>query len=152
MISYCSLILNNRIAIPSTLKPEILNQAVAVAMASTSRKQLGCIILKKKKIIAAACNYDKKTHTVQERYAKFASKIYENDSLSHKIFLHAEILCLIRSKGEGDTIITARVGGQGGNKLRNSRPCPICTLFLQHHGIKKIHYSTSNGFLFEDWR
>jgi len=144
--------LSNIIAIPSPLKPEILNQATAVAMASASKKRLGCIILNKKKIIAAACNCDKKTHTIQEKYARLASQLYENDSLSQKIFLHAEILCLIRSKGEGDTIITARVGGHGGNKLRNSRPCPICSLFLKHHGINKIHYSTPDGFLFEDWR
>lgn len=139
-------------AVPSPLKPEVLNQAIAVAMASNSRKRVGCVILKKKKIIAAACNHDKKTHPIQKLYANLASQIHGNQELSHKIFLHSEILGLLRAKEGGDTIITARVGGHGGNKLRNARPCPLCTLFLKHHGIKNVHYSTANGFLYEEWQ
>lgn len=139
------------IAIPSPLKPEVLQQAVAVAMSSPSRKRVGSILLKKKRIIAAACNYDKKTHPIQKQYAHLASCIHNNSELSKKIFLHSEILCLIRAREPFDTIITARVGGHGGTQLRNSRPCPLCSLFLKHHGVKKIHYSTRKGFLFEEW-
>lgn len=139
------------IAIPSPMKPEFLNQAVAVAMASSSKKRVGSIILKKKRLIASACNCDRKTHPIQKKFADLASQIYVNESFSRKIFLHSEILCVIRAREEGDTIITARVGGHGGNKLRNSRPCPLCTLYLKEHGIKKIHYSTPNGFRFEQW-
>jgi deoxycytidylate deaminase len=140
------------IAIPSPLKREILDQATAVAMSSPSRKRLGSIILRKKRIVAAACNYDKKTHPIQKSYATLASQLYHNDDLSTKIYLHSEILCLIRARGKGDTIITSRIGGHGGTKLRNSRPCPLCTLFLKEHGITKIHYSTPNGFMYENWK
>lgn len=144
-------ILSDVIAIPSQMKPEILNSAVAVAMASPSKKRVGSILLKKRRIIAAACNYDTKTHPIQEKYAILASRIHDNDAYSKKRFLHSEILSLIRAREEGDTIVIARVGGHGGNKLRDSRPCPLCTLFLKHNGIKKIHYSTPNGFMFEHW-
>ena len=143
--------LSDVIAVPSQLKPEILKSAVSVAMASPSKKRVGSILLKKRKIIAASCNYDRKTHPLQEKYAVLASKIHDNDAYSKKLYLHSEINCLIRAREEGDTIVIARVGGHGGNKLRNSRPCPLCTLFLKHNGVTKIHYSTPNGFMFEDW-
>jgi deoxycytidylate deaminase len=143
--------LSDVFAVPSQMKPEILNSAIAVAMASPSKERVGSIILKKRKIIAAACNYDRKTHPMQEKYAMLASRVHENEAYSKKLYLHSETNSLIKAKGEGDTIIIARVGGHGGNKLRNSRPCPLCTLFLQHYGIKKVHYSTPNGFLFEEW-
>jgi deoxycytidylate deaminase len=144
-------ILNDVIAVPSLLKPEIHEQAVAVALASPSKRRVGCIILKKRKIIAAACNYDKKTHPIQDRCANNASKIHGVADLAKKQYLHSEILAIIRSRGKGDSIVIARVGGHGGNKLRNSRPCPLCTLFLKQHGICKIHYSTPNGFMYEKW-
>ena len=145
-------LLSDIIAVPSHLKPEIFNSAISVAMASPSKKRVGSILLRKRKIISAACNYDRKTHPIQDKYAILASRIHDNDVYSKKQFLHSETLCIIRAKEEGDTIVVARVGGHGGNKLRNSRPCPLCTLFLKHHGIKNIHYSTPNGFMFEEWR
>jgi deoxycytidylate deaminase len=144
-------LLSDIIAVPSHLKPEILNSAISVAMASPSRKRVGSILLRKRKIISAACNYDRKTHPIQEKYAILASRIHDNDVYSNKHFLHSELNCILRAKEEGDTIVVARVGGHGGNKLRNSRPCPLCTLFLKHNGITKIHYSTASGFMFEDW-
>jgi deoxycytidylate deaminase len=143
--------LNDSIAIPSSLKDELLQQAVAVAMASPSKKRVGSILLNKKRIIAAACNYDKKTHPIQKKYANLACNIHKKSELSQKIYLHSEILCLIRAKEYADTIIIARVGGHGKSKLSNSRPCQLCTLFLKEYGIKKVHYSTPNGFMFEHW-
>ena len=139
------------IASPSPLKPEILNYAVAVAMASTSRRRVGSVLLNKKRIISTATNYDKKTHPIQGRYAKLASKCHNNAEYSNKIYLHSEILCLIRAKEKCDTIVVARMGGHNYSKLSNSRPCPLCELYLRHHGVKKIHYSTPNGFMYEKW-
>lgn len=133
----------------SPIKPEILNQAIAVAMSSQSKKRIGSIILKKGKVVASAVNLENKSHPIQASYGKRASSIHNDIGLSKKLFLHSEINCLIKSKGKGDTIIIARVGGKGGRELRNSRPCPICTLALEEYGIKNIHYSTNTGFLYE---
>lgn len=133
----------------SPLKPDILNQAIAVAMSSQSKKKVGSIILKKGKVIASAVNLEKKSHPLQAFYGEKASCIHNNTGLCKKIFLHSELNCLIRSKGKGDTIIVARTGGRGGRELRNSKPCKICSLALQEYGIKHIHYSTDQGFLYE---
>lgn len=135
----------------SPLKPEILNQAIAVAMSSQSKKKVGSIILKKNKLIASAVNLEDKTHPIQASYGKRASVIHNNKGLREKRFLHSEVNCLIRSKGRGDTIIVARVGGRGGKELRMAKPCPICTIALKEYGIKHVHYSTDNGFYYEYW-
>lgn len=58
---------------------------------------------------------------------------------------------MIRSKGKGDTIIVARVGGCGGKELRMTKPCSICSMTLKEYGIKHIHYSTDHGFSTSIW-
>ena len=136
-------------ATKSPLKSEVLSQAIAVALSSQSKKKVGAIILKKGKIVASAVNLEKKSHPIQAFYGEKASCIHNNNGLSQKIYLHSEVNCLIRSKGRGDTIIVARVGGRGGKELRMAKPCKICSLALEEYGIKHIHYSTDNGFLYE---
>jgi deoxycytidylate deaminase len=135
----------------SPLKPEILNQAIVVAMSSQSKKKVGSIILKKGKITASAVNLETKSHPIQASYGRRASYIHNNEGLKQKQFLHSEMNSLIRSKGKGDTIVVARVGGRGGKELRNSRPCVVCSIALKEYGIKHIHYSTDQGFLYEYW-
>jgi deoxycytidylate deaminase len=141
----------------SHLKPEILNHAVAVAMASNAPKKMGAILLHKKKIISAATNSYQKTHPVQYWAAQNAAKIWENPQLKKKIFVHCEIQSLINTKENADTIIVARVGGHGHRKgknieLRMARPCVICETYLRHNEIKHVHYSTSEGyFAYEYW-
>ena len=135
----------------SPLKPEILNQAIAVAMSSQSKKKVGSIIIKKNKLIASAVNLEDKTHPIQASYSKRASFIHNNRGLREKRYLHSEVNCLIRSKGKGDTIVVARVGGRGGKELRCARPCPVCSLALKEYGFKHIHYSTDHGFFYEYW-
>lgn len=135
----------------SHLKPDVLNQAIAVAMSSQSKKKVSSIILKKGKVIASAVNLESKSHPLQAFYGEKASCIHNNVGLEQKIFLHSELNCLIRSKGKGDTIIVARVGGRGGKELHCARPCVCCELALQEYEIKHIHYSTDYGFLYEYW-
>jgi deoxycytidylate deaminase len=135
----------------SPLKPEVLNQAVAVAMSSQSKKKVGSIILKKGKLVASAVNLENKTHPIQAAYGERASCIHNNEGLRMKQYLHSEVNCLIKSKGKGNTIVVARVGGRGGKELRMAKPCPICSMALREYGVTHIHYSTDHGFLYEYW-
>ena len=134
----------------SPLKKGIINQAVAVAMSSPSKKRMGAILLKKNKVIAASCNYDRKSHPVQQFWAKRTAEVYGPDFM-HKMFVHAEIGALIKSKDDADTIVVCRVGGHSGKELRNARPCKICSSYILHSQIKHIHYSTDVGFVYEYW-
>lgn len=116
--------------------------AVRTARSSPSRKRVGAVLLNKNKVVVTATNLDKKTHPLQ---AKFASIV----GLDEKIYLHAEIAALIKARSDCDTIVVARLGGHTGEELRNSKPCPVCRLALQEAGIKRICYTTDNGFLYE---
>lgn len=122
------------------MNDSILRLAIEVAKSSPSKKQVGAVLLNKGKVLATAVNLEDKTHPVQAKWARRAG-------LEPKQYLHAEIAALVRCRQEADTIVVARVNGQG--KLRNARPCPICSLALAEAGISKVHYSTNQGFLYE---
>lgn len=134
----------------SHLKREFLRQAFAVALSSNSQIKMGSIIIKKKKVISASSNYDYKTHPIQSWWAHKTAEVH-GEVFSKRIYLHAEIGALIKTKEDADTIVICRVGGHSGRELRNARPCVICEGFIRHSGIKHIHYSTNQGFLYENW-
>lgn len=139
-------------AVKSILKKRILDQAIAVAMASDAPKKIGSILLKKNKIVSSAVNDYRRTHPVQYFAAQNAAKIWNEPNLTKKVFLHSEIRSLIKSKEDADTIVVCRVGGHGGKELRMSRPCIICSNFiLSCSNVVHIHYSTPHGFMYEYW-
>ena len=101
----------------SYLKPAILKQAIAVAMASDAPKKMGAILLKRNKIIAAAVNDYTRTHPVQHWAAQNAAKIWNDPNLAKKSYPHCEIKCLIKAKEDADTIVVCRVGGHGKKQM-----------------------------------
>ena len=115
----------------SFLKPAILNQAVAVAMASNAPKKMGAILFKKNRIVSSAVNNYNRSHPIQYWAAKNAAMIFNEPHLEKKVFLHSEIFALIKAKEDADTIVVCRVGGHGGKELRVSRPCRICSEFIR---------------------
>lgn len=140
------------LATKSPLKKEILKQAFAVALSSDAPKKIGAILLKKNKIIASAVNDYTRTHPVQYFAAQNAARIFNEPHLGKKQFLHAELRSLIKAREDADTIVVCRVGGHGGEELRMSRPCIICSNYIRScSDVVHIHYSTPNGFLYEYW-
>lgn len=139
-------------SVKSPLKKRILEQAIAVAMASDAPKKIGSILMKKNRIISSAVNDYTRTHPVQYWAAQNAAKIWNESHLTKKVFLHSEIRNLIKAKEDSDTIVVCRVGGHGGKELRDSRPCKICAEFiLSCSNVIHVHYSTPNGFMYEYW-
>lgn len=116
-----------------------LQLAIETAKMSPSRRKIGAVLLKKSKVIATAVNLEKKSHPFQ---AKLAKRV----GLCEKIYLHAEVSALIKAREDADTIIVARIDKQG--KLRNSKPCPICSFALEQQGIQNIYYTTNEGFMY----
>ena len=136
----------------SPLKKCILQQAFAVAMASNAPKKIGAILLKKNRIIASAVNDYTRTHPVQALAAQNAARIFNEPQLENKTYLHAELRSLIKARDDADTIVVCRVGGHGGQELRMSRPCVICSEYIRScSSVVHIHYSTSQGFMYEYW-
>jgi deoxycytidylate deaminase len=139
-------------ATKSPLKKTILQQAFAVAMASNAPKKMGAILLKRNRIIASAVNDYTRTHPIQFWAAQNAARIFNEPQLENKTYLHAELRSLIKAKEDADTIVVCRVGGHGGQELRMSRPCRVCEGYIRScSDVVHIHYSTSQGFLYEYW-
>jgi tRNA(Arg) A34 adenosine deaminase TadA len=124
------------------ISDSFLKLAIDTAKSSPSKKKIGSVLLKKNRVIATATNLDRKSHPLQARLAKQVG-------LGPKIFLHSEISALIKAREDADTIIVARVGGHNQDELRNSCPCPICQVALEMSNVKRIIYSTDEGFLYK---
>lgn len=124
------------------ISDNFLQLAIDTAKSSPSKKKIGSVLLRKNKVITTATNLDTKTHPFQARLAKQVG-------LDPKIYLHSEISALIKAKEDADTIIVARIGGHHQNELRNSKPCPICAQALELANIKRIIYSTDEGFVYK---
>lgn len=131
----------------SPLKKSILQQAIAVAMASDAPKKMGAILLdKRNRVIASGTNSYEITHTQQFYAAVMAANKYKQPSLRAKQYLHAELNCILKSRHPGHKIVICRIGGHGGTELRDSFCCPICYLYITKNcpTIKEIHWSTSD--------
>ena len=122
------------------LSDNIYDYVIETAKSSPSKKKVGAVLLNKNKVVTSATNLETKSHPLQARFA-------ERVGLHEKISLHAEIAALVKCKEEWDTIVVAR--GNPQDKLRMAKPCPICSLALEEAGVKKVHYTTDNGFLYE---
>jgi tRNA(Arg) A34 adenosine deaminase TadA len=122
-----------------------LKLAVEVAELSPSRKKVGAVLYNsKRRVITTAVNNDYKSHP---RQAWWAQRV----GLDEKIYLHAEMACLIKAREAADTIVVVRLGGHDGKSLRQSRPCPVCEPALRYAGIKHVYYSATNKFSYEYW-
>ena len=113
----------------------IKSKALEVARESLHKTKMGCILLKKNRIITTATN-SYKTHPVQAKWAEKVGK-------KHCIHLHAEMNALIQSREEADTLVVARVLSSG--NVGVSKPCKICRAYIEQTGIKKLLYINHNN-------
>jgi deoxycytidylate deaminase len=118
-----------------------LSETVRVlAMSSPSKRRVGCVLLRKGRVVVSTTNVEGKTHPVQADFASRAGEPFRRS-------LHAEIRALIRSVEKNpDTLIVGRVNSKG--KLCLSRPCPVCQLAISESGIKTVYYSADD----ETWK
>ena len=65
-----------------------------------------------------------------------------------RIYLHSEVACLLRAKGVYvHTLKIERYDINGNPKL--SWPCPSCQLFIKNYGVKRVIFTTEEGF--KEW-
>lgn len=89
---------------------------------------------KKGRVLSTAVNSYSKSHTLQAQYAFRVG-------VNYKIYLHAEILAIIRARGkEINKIKIERYDSDGNPRL--AKPCPICELAIQEAKIKFVEYTT----------
>ena len=119
----------------------------ASRLSNFPRYHIGCTVVYKKQIISVGFNSNK-THPIQKMYNK---ERFDCDSTPHS--LHAEITALIFLKDRKDIkwedvdIYTYRENKSGEPRL--SKPCKSCMALIKNLGIKRIHYTTNDGFEME---
>lgn len=123
------------------------NVAKAVSELSDFEKHhIGCAVVYKHRVISSACNI-KKSHPLQKELNK---ERFDEDT-NH--FLHAEINALLPLISRKDInwkdvqMYTYREWKDGTKAL--SKPCPSCQRLIRELGIKKINYTTKNGYIQE---
>lgn len=117
--------------------------AESVASLSNHRCKMGCVVVKGHRIISSGHNSATTTHALQ-------TKIDQNYfKCKCAGYLHAEtdaLLPLINSKMDLSqaTIYVYRNMKDGMSGM--ARPCPRCMGLIKSLGIKRINYSTQDGF------
>ena len=108
-----------------------IDLAVKIAEKSTSKFRLGCLIVKKGKIISVGYNSMTKTHP--------KSKSFGNH-------LHCEIralLSLSKEESRNASLYVVRIKKDG--SLGTSKPCPTCYEALKVSNVKTVYYIDGNN-------
>ena len=110
---------------------------------------IGAVCVYKGSIVASACNSNK-TSPLQAKYNVYR---YSGNSTLPKA--HAETILLQRLRWRfGDSIQWNKVHiylyrEYADGTLAPSRPCPSCMAMLREYGVKKISYTTEEGYATE---
>lgn len=88
---------------------------------------------KRHRLIARASNSYSKTHPLQAHYARLAG-------MPKRIYLHAEIACLLRAGTRKVYSLEVERYDFDGNPAL-SKPCPVCSLAIKHWGVKYVEYT-----------
>ena len=96
---------------------------------------------KKDNPISYGSNLYRKTHPLQKY---FAEKVGQPE----RIYLHAEIAALINSgQQKVHSIHISNIDYKTG-RMGNAKPCPICLEAIKAYGVKKINYTTKDGWVY----
>ena len=113
---------------------------------------IGAVAVYKGSIVATACNTNK-TSPLQAKYNVYRFK--DSNTLDKA---HAEMVLIQKLRWKfGDSIDWSKVHiylyreYKDGN-LAPSRPCPSCLTLIKELGIKRIAYTTEDGYAEEKFR
>lgn len=108
--------------------------------------KIGAVVVMNHRIISSASNSNSKTHPLQKKYNKYRF----TDEGDHK--QHAELAALVPLIRDGMDLSNAAIYVYRVHKngtLAMSRPCPSCMQLIKDVGIKRVFYTTENGYAYE---
>ena len=119
--------------------------AESMSFLSDHRFRLGCVNVKGHRIISSGHNSATKTHSLQ---AKIDTQYFKCDCSG---FVHAEVDALVPLIEQHIDLTQASiyVYRSSCNGRGMARPCPRCIYLIKKVGIRKINYSTPDGFVEE---
>lgn len=126
------------------------NKAKEVSYLSDKKRiHIGCVAVYKNQILSIGYNTNK-THPIQKKYNIYREMEY--DGFEPSSGLHAEMMCLLGLKDLDIDYSKVKLyiyrEDQNGN-LANCKPCPACMELIDRMGIKKIYYTTEDGYEME---
>ena len=118
-----------------------------ISTLSDHRQKLGCAVVYKHRVISTGYNSHTKCHSLQARLDK---ERYGQDTPGR---LHAETAALLpfiqnNINLSGASIYIYRQHKDG--SLAISKPCPSCMKLIKRCGIRRIYYSSDDGYVRED--
>ena len=120
--------------------------AKAVSALSDHKYKIGCVIVDKHRIISSGSNSNTKCHPIQ---ADLDKRMFNCECAGK---LHAEvasIIPLLKYKPDLSRSILYTYREYKDGSLAMARPCARCIQFIKSVGIKRIRYTTSDGFASE---
>ena len=113
---------------------------------SHHRHKVGAVVVMKHRIISSGCN-NMKTHPLQKQYNKYR---FDEDSVHT---CHAELVALLPLINDGVDLSDASIFVHRSHKngtLACARPCKSCMELIKDCGIRRIFYTTEDGYARED--
>jgi len=113
----------------------LIRLCIEQARLSDNRHRLGAVIYNKNVILSTDHNYSlKSARNLHPRYYRWVGSI------------HAEAATILSARCDlkGSSMFLLRINRK--EELLLSKPCPQCTAFIYHVGIKRVTYSTGSGF------
>ena len=101
---------------------------------------------RKGRLISTGENSYIKTHTIQAKYSRDAGS-------PSKIFLHAEMDALLKSRHSGlkpHKVVVARYLQNGEPAM--AKPCPACQKALEDFGVEEIEWTISENYNKRKWK
>lgn len=113
---------------------------------SSSRVKIGAVAVYRRMIIAKGCNQNK-THPLQQKYNRYRYNISSNHYCPSKIHAEMELVTKIQHLDINFSEVEIYVYREtrDGRKAM-ARPCPACTKALRDLGVKKVCYTTNDGY------
>ncbi len=115
-----------------------------------STARVGCVTIYKGAVLTKSFNSDK-THTIQAKYNKWRYNPEESRKyLPSKI--HAELASIKKIKYLDIDFSKVHIyiyRETKSGKLAMARPCPSCMAAIKAMHIKHLHYTTSDGYCYE---
>lgn len=113
-----------------------IDLATKIAEKSTSKFRLGCVIVKKNRVVSVGYNYMGKTHPKSPAFGNY---------------LHCEIRALLslpKKDSQNATAYVVRIKKNG--SLGSSKPCPVCHEALKVSNIRTVYYIDGNSVARQD--
>ena len=111
------------------------------------RSHIGCVVVYKGKVISTGYNCTK-THPLQKVYN---GERFEDDSTPHSLHAETHALCLIRNVDiDWNKVVIYNYRQHKDGSYGLARPCKSCMKLIRDFGVRKICYTTNDGFAEEE--